>query len=243
MNQILKHIARTQHRFTPKSPSDFFALQLARALSDIEAISKYLGVMYNQSEPLLSAAYRRLLKRGIPAMPLPHYQAELANGAFQGPYKLPDVLGIRIERRVMGLVLFGRSGIGRVETRELSWQDDAALKTAEVFMGQALSWCGQSTIALEKQDTRIDGRRKRLFEVIQRVIRESGLPIWEVDKTTMAQTFAQPPPRSMQEVRAITSGIFPTLSGGAPRTNTLLDAASLALHVHVARQLTPDIAF
>lgn len=241
MNLILDHIEKAQHGFIPQTPSDFFVLQLARGLADTAAISKYVDLIYGQADLHLSAAYRRLAKRGIPLMPLPHFAAELEQGRFQGPSTLPDVLGVRIERRVIGLVLLGRGGISRVETRELSWDQDAALKTTEAFLRQALSWCGQSTIALEGSGRPNDGRRNRLFEVAQAVIRESGLPIWEVDKANMVPTFAEPPPKSMQAVRRIAARIFPTLSGDTLRTGTLLDAACLALYVHVARQFAPGM--
>lgn len=241
MKLILDHIEKAQRGYIPQTPSDFFVLQLARGLSDTAAITNYLDLIYGQADLHLSAAYRRLAKRGIPLMPLPHFAAELEHGRFQGPSTLPDVVGVRIERRVIGLVLLGRGGIIRVETRELSWEQNAALRTTEAFLRQCLSWCGQSTIALEMPGRPNDGRRKRLLEVAKRVIRGSGLPIWEVDRANMLPTFAEPPPKSMQAVRRIAARIFPTLSGDTLRTNTLLDAACLALYVHVVRQFAPGM--
>lgn len=241
MNPILERLERARYGFAPQTPSEYYVLQLAKGLSDAVATTRYLDLIYDQSDLQLSAAYRRLVRRGIPPMPLPHFKAELECGRFQGPSSLPDVLGTRIERRVIGLVLLGRGGISRVETRELSWEEGNALKTTEAFLRQTLPWCGQSTVALDTLGRTSDGRRKRIFEAALGVIRESGLPIWEVDKAKMVPTFAEPPPKDMLSVRRIAAQIFPTLSGDPQRTSTLLDAACLALYVHVARQLAPGM--
>ena len=241
MNHILDRVEQATHGFVPQTPSEYFALQLARGLSDTAAIRKYLDLAYDQRDLFLSAAYRRLAKRGIPRMPLTHLEAELRQGRFQGPNSLPEVLGVRIERRVIGLVLLGRGGIIRVETRELSSGKELALKSTEAFLRQALSWCGPSTIVLEALNLPQDTRRRLLSETARRVIRESGLPIWEVAKAQIVQAFAEPPPRTRQAIRRIAARIFPTLSGETQRSSTLLDAACLALHVHVARQLLPEL--
>lgn len=56
MLHILKHVARFEAEFRPKTLSEFFALQLARELNDVAELRTYLSLVERHSQELLGRA-------------------------------------------------------------------------------------------------------------------------------------------------------------------------------------------
>jgi hypothetical protein len=59
MRNILSRVAKQSQHFTPTSPTEYLALQIARKLGDITAFRQYLVLFEHYPEDLLLTAFRR----------------------------------------------------------------------------------------------------------------------------------------------------------------------------------------
>ena len=59
MTNILERVATMSKRFTPSNSQEYLALQLARKLSDLEAVRHYAVLFENHPEHLLLNLYRK----------------------------------------------------------------------------------------------------------------------------------------------------------------------------------------
>jgi hypothetical protein len=59
MKNILSRVAKQSQQFTPASPTEYLALQVARKLGDITAFRQYLVLFEHYPEDLLLTAFRR----------------------------------------------------------------------------------------------------------------------------------------------------------------------------------------
>jgi len=236
MIDILASVSRQKAVFMPRDLPEFFALQLARAMSDMANLPSYIRLARDYPDAVLSAAFRRL-PLGDSNSRLERLEDELKRGRVQGAKQDPPVLGIRLERRVMALVLLSRGRIERSETRELSWKKDQALSTVEALLHKSLPWIDASTIAVENLLAEGDIQRKALYEAATAVLRSHGLPIWEVSRADALAAFGEPSPKTLHAMRSIAGQLWPAVTT-LMRSGALLDAAALAAFVHAARQLT-----
>ena len=59
MTSILEKVAKSSSRFTPTDAREYLALQIARKLSDLEAVRHYAVLFEHHPEHLLLDIYRR----------------------------------------------------------------------------------------------------------------------------------------------------------------------------------------
>lgn len=64
MSGILEAVARERRKFVPSKPIEFLALQLARKLSDEEAVRFYLTLFERHPRHLLLRIYRECANEG-----------------------------------------------------------------------------------------------------------------------------------------------------------------------------------
>jgi len=62
MTNILSRVARHAGHFTPGSPQEYLALQVARKLGDIPTFRQYLVLFEHYPEDLLLKVFRRCLE-------------------------------------------------------------------------------------------------------------------------------------------------------------------------------------
>lgn len=67
MKDILNSVAEYYGRFSPSTPSQYLALQVARKLNDEGAFRHYLVLFEHYPEELLLNAYQRSLRGGRPS--------------------------------------------------------------------------------------------------------------------------------------------------------------------------------
>jgi hypothetical protein len=63
MTDILDRVGESSGHFRPGSITDFFALQLARKLGDVERLHNYLSLTEQHPQPWLLQAFRTAAKR------------------------------------------------------------------------------------------------------------------------------------------------------------------------------------
>jgi hypothetical protein len=59
MMNILNRIAKQSQHFTPSSPTEYLALQVARKLGDLSSFRQYLVLFEHYPEELLLSVFRR----------------------------------------------------------------------------------------------------------------------------------------------------------------------------------------
>jgi hypothetical protein len=64
MTNILNRVARYAGHFTPSSPQEYLALQVARKLGDISTFRQYLVLFEHYPEDLLLKSFRRCSESG-----------------------------------------------------------------------------------------------------------------------------------------------------------------------------------
>ena len=64
MTSILEKVAKSSSRFTPTDAREYLALQIARKLSDLEAVRHYAVLFEHHPEHLLLDIYRRCENKG-----------------------------------------------------------------------------------------------------------------------------------------------------------------------------------
>jgi hypothetical protein len=63
MQRILDHVAHSRVSFVPSTTQEFFALQLARKLNDVDHLRDYLTLAANYPTQFVLQAYHRAVKR------------------------------------------------------------------------------------------------------------------------------------------------------------------------------------
>jgi hypothetical protein len=78
MPHILDRVARTTSHFRPHTVTEFFALQLARKLGDLERLQTYVILVERHSEDTLLQAFKRAVNHHHKGLRLSErFQAEL----------------------------------------------------------------------------------------------------------------------------------------------------------------------
>lgn len=237
MTGILDRIAKSYASFIPRDQLEYFAYQVARALGDEMAAGLYLSMAHAHQQGRIAAAVRSLALAPSESRPALALEAQLQNGVLPLRHEPSKVVGIRIERRAIGVVLLNRGMVEYVQTLELSSNGPEAVKSIEGLMPKLLPRIGQSTVAIERIVSTEESRRKELTEATLGLLREGGVSIWEVDRDDLLLSSANPSPKSLQGTREIGASFWPTLAAAGTRSDILLAAAMTALYVHVHRQL------
>jgi hypothetical protein len=71
MINILEQVAKASGRFSPSNPKEYMALQVARQLSDVDAVRHYAALFERHDQNRLLDAYQRCAKKN--ALTGPHF--------------------------------------------------------------------------------------------------------------------------------------------------------------------------
>ncbi|MGA2434702.1 MAG: hypothetical protein ABSG25_05390 [Bryobacteraceae bacterium] len=246
MTNILARIARTAapgrfHQFRPATIAELFAFSLARKLGDKEAAAHYAELAASYSEETLLWAYRRTRKTPFSADFGRRFHAELeAAGLHSVHLPAARLLAIKVERRIVAATVFIGHRLDHSQVRHLPPQSDRAEASAIGFLNWLLDNFGIQSAALEALSAKGVIRRATINRALLDCLRERSVPIWEVSKQQLLESFGYPALRSRTELRQVTTPlVWPALDGGSG-LNQRLDAAALGLHVQTERLFTTD---
>ena len=236
MSAILDQIARTKYSFKPRSVLEFFAIQLARSLSDIDNLREYLRLTSAFTPHVLAAAFRQIGGNGLlVAAPLERLRQRLELGVGGGQNPAEPILAFKAERRFITLAVFAGFQLRHTEIRQLSSDVELARRSTIGFVRWALEMYPGCSCALETYPTD-DTRRILITAVIDAGIREYASPIWHVQAAELLEAFGVPRVSTRQEIRAVGERFWPQLPPRGENASRL-DAAALGLYAHVRRLL------
>lgn len=229
---------RFRERFLPTTLPQFLALQLARGLNDVRAVKAYIPLVHLHPELIITQAFREVAQSNV-SQPLYRLAAAVERQSQTLAQVVPKFAGLRIERRVIGIVLMNAGMIEYADVRELSFETENALKTTNTLLSRLVARLDRHVVAVESCELPSHCRRAKLYEMAQVIFRSENIPFREVRRAELVAAYGDPEPQHLRMLRTAAGYIWPTLQCGL-RSNTLLDAAAVAHYVHVARQLRPD---
>lgn len=239
MPSILDQVAAHIHSaFRPQTVREFFALKLAQKLNDAVAVRHYLQLAEHYSEQQLLTAYKRTLASAAqtnPGCDLGRmFQTAVArlNGGGNGFHcDASRLLSIRVERRAVSIALLIGTRLEYVQTRQLSSVRARAEDSTAAFIDWVLRQFEVESAALEIVSADEEIQRMTLNRLVITKMRESALPVWEIDKPELLAAYGHPQPHFRREVREAIHMIWPAL----PDDAGVLDATALGLHVQTER--------
>ena len=143
-------------------------------------------------------------------------------------------LAIKVERRTLAVALFSGRHLEYTQRREISSNGDKAEASAVGFVGWAISNFAVESAAVEGLPSDRPTRQASLTQAVIGVLRERGIPVWEVGKQQLFESFGVPPLRTRGELREVIRSIWPILPGQSTEAATL-DATALGLYVQTVR--------
>jgi hypothetical protein len=234
MTSLFDKFKPVDSAFQPTTTTELFALRLAQRLNDPRGVRHFLTLTDGYSSGQLLCAYRKTIRNG-------HvdrgrgFHAELerihSNGVHD-PYG--KLISIRIERRTVAAAIFDGEHLAHTDSKQLSSSNDRALNSAVGFVEWTLNRFNVESAAIEGIPGG-DFQRRCLHDAITEVLRERGLPIWEIPKAALLEGCGHPPLRSRQQLREIATSVWPVLTG-THAWPFVQDAAILGLHVQIERQ-------
>ncbi|MGJ5814480.1 hypothetical protein [Paludibaculum fermentans] len=236
MNSILARFEVTPRTtFRPKTATELFALRLASRLNDTDASGHYLGLLERFSEAELLAAYRRTTKPGLHGDVGRRYQTELRHSQGSGPLdKDLKLIAVRVERRSVAVAVLYGDRLEYVQVRQLSSVKDKALGSAVSFVEWVCDQFRLDSAALESISIEDEIQRKAISTAITQVFRDRLIPIWEIPKVDLLTAYGHPRLKSRKELRAVITGIWPSLEGTNSKV-LIQDAVALGLYVQTER--------
>src|SRR5882724_11271434 len=143
----------------------------------------------------------------------------------------------RVERRSITVAVFDRDHLDYSQTRQLSSRLDKAEDAAVGFAAWITDAFDIGRAALERIVSSEARRRIELSAAITTLLRQRGIPIWEVSKRDLLESYSIPPPRTRTELRQIIASLWPILSEDRAKAAAVMDAAALGLYVEFERIL------
>jgi hypothetical protein len=145
-----------------------------------------------------------------------------------------NLAAFRVERRRISVAVFVDERLDYTGSHQLSSHYLKALASSSRYV----DWISRSFrvegVALEKSRPDLRTWKGRTTKEIVSQLRDSGIPIFEIDKDVLLASFGHPPLRYRTELRKVVSSIWPVL---ATKNNSVavLDAAALGLYVQVEK--------
>ncbi len=234
MTPILDRYGPKLSAFRPKTSADLFALCLARKLNDTPAASHYVELITQYSEAELLTAFRRAIHSGARDLGR-SFHVELRHSSGNGSTGHSwDLASIRVERRAVAVAVFAGDHLSYTQVRQLSSAKGKALASAIGFINWIVAQFRLDTAALESIPSGDEIQRQVLTHAVVHALRDHALPIWEVPKQDLFQSYSNPPLKSRKELREIATDIWPVLAGSNGQS-FIQDAAVLGLHVQIER--------
>ena len=235
MKSVLDHFTPVKAVFRPRVGGELFALRLAQKLDDAHAIAHYVSLSHSHTESQLLCAYRRTLRRAHNGARGRVFLKELERTRNASDENGDGTLiAIRVERRAVAAAIFYGDHLEYSDSRQLSSSPEKARSSAVGFILWMLNRFPVESAALEAVSEGNDFQRRALHDDISKALRNSQLPIWEIPRTVLLESYGHPPLKSRNELREISTSIWPILEG--PRAKVFVqDAAILGLHVQTER--------
>jgi hypothetical protein len=234
MQSFFDKFIPASNTFRPRTTAELFALRLAQKLDDAPAVGHYVTLAENHPESQLLCAYRRTLRANGNGDRGRVFHRELehthANGNHERNARL---ISIRVERRAVAAAIFLGDHLEYADSRQLSSARDRALASAVGFVSWMLERFSAESGALESIPSG-EFQRRVLHDAVCEVLRDHMLPLWEIPKTVLFESYGRPPLKSRTELREIATSIWPILVGTHAKV-FIQDAAALGLHVQTER--------
>src|SRR5689334_16452501 len=147
---------------------------------------------------------------------------------------ISKLAALRIERRSISIAVLEDERLDYADNRELPSILPRAIESACVYVDWILRNFTLYGIALEKNGLDPTTWKAKITVDIRALLKEAGVPIFEVEKNALLSAFAQPSLRYRTELRKVISTIWPILAI-KDQNNGCLDAAALGLYVQVER--------
>lgn len=224
-----------QPAFRPESEDGLLAMLLARRLGDPEAANYLNGFTDHYSWPRLLTAFRRALRRYPAGRRIKGFTAEVEAAAEpSNGWESTRLLSIRVERRAITTAVLDGTRLHYLQTRQLVSDRERAVTSAYGFINRMVRQFEPLSAALEITPNGDEIQRAALNRAAVSVLREAGLPVWEIEKRTLFDAFGHPALRSRKELRQVICSIWPELAGSNGK-HYAQDAAALGLYVQFER--------
>ena len=231
---ILDRFGPKPSAFRPRRTADLFALRLAQKLNDAAAASHYAELVTQYSEGELLTAFRRVLNSGARDLGR-GFHVELRHSSINGSNGHSfELASLRVERRAVAVAVFSGEHLSYTQVRQLSSAKDKALESAVGFVHWIAEQFRLDTAALESIPAGDEIQRQILTHAVVDTLRDHALPIWEVTKQDLFQSYSNPALKSRKELRELVTDIWPVLAGSNGHS-FIQDAAALGLHVQIER--------
>lgn len=233
LDQVARSAARTNsNQFQPTSPEDFFALQLAYKLHEPSVAQHYADLLGHYSVEHLLTAFHRATTRGSHSDPARSFHDELRRLGDRDAKEIQDrrLAAIRLERRGIAVAIFSGFHLEYPPlVRQLPSDINKAQNSAAGFISSVIQRCPFATAALETLPGGAEVQRQALLKIVQDVLSEQAVGIWQIEKRDILAAYEYPPPTSRGHVQKTIEGIWPDMNGsfGAP---LIRDALALGLY-------------
>jgi hypothetical protein len=214
------------------SPDEFFALQLAVKLNEPSAARHYVDLLQHYSVAQLLTAFRRVRSRGSHQDPARSFHEELRRLGDRDGEEIKErrLAAIRVHRRAVAVVILTGNHLEYPPlVRQLTSDSSKAESSAAGFIHSAMQKCPFRTAALEVLSSDAEVQRQRLTNVIQGLLSDQSVGIWQVQKREVLAAFGYPPIQFRSQVHKVIEAIWPDMNGSfaAPLVR---DALALGLY-------------
>lgn len=149
-----------------------------------------------------------------------------------------DLLVIRIERRTISIAAFAGIRLDYTQSRELSSEHGAAMRSARSFITWAYETFQPDLVVLEAVRARPGTRRDSLAYTVRRTLFRLLTTRTEVDPGSIRDAYGVPAPRTRSEIRKVVRTLWPELPGRATGSGPL-DAAAVGLAFQMRAVFSP----
>jgi hypothetical protein len=229
--------------FCPHTVAELLALRLAQKLDDTAAVAHYAHLIGETSEErVLYALQRAINTRG--SSNLADRFNQLMRKRNGQTTSTPDIrtAAFKCERRSVAVAVFSGDQLDYTQVRQLSSAADRASASVAGFVNFVVANLDIESAAVESSTVGTGVRRSQLTDGVVTTLRENSVPIWQVNKRELLDSFAYPTLRSRKELRAVVRSIWPALGTGNGK-NQILDAAAVGMFVQIERRFifNPDL--
>lgn len=230
-------VKRPQSSFRPTTVRQLFVLRLAQKLGESAVAEHYAELARCHSDETLLLAYRHTFNHGHPPRDLArNFHVALASAKEQESEDQTErLLAVKVERRSIAVALFVGTRLDFHSVRHLSSHADKAEGSAIGFLNWAIDNLEIGSAALERMTNVKEIRRTVLNQAILDIMRGNTIPVWEVSKRELLETYGYPPLRSRIELRQAAHEILWALFNTDKPGCQEVDAAALGLHVQTER--------
>jgi len=235
MKSLLDKFVPATAGFRPETATELFALRLAQKLGEAQAVRHFVALTETHSSAELLCAYRRTQRGNGNGDRGRCFHDELKRVHTNGNHdRHSSLISIRVERRAVAAAVFRDEHLEYTDARQLSSAHDKALDSAVGFINWMVERFPTESAALEAIRNGHEFQRRVLHNAICQTLRERMLPIWEIPKVVLLQSYGYPQLKSREQLREAATSIWPILAGTHAKV-FIQDAAIVGLHVQTER--------